>query len=82
MDGTSRIIANWRSQGFDDFRAKTRAELRVFLEVVSITKDSIEYMQNTRKIGTSLEKHITSSSWKDLGDFCSVGLFKYFHDEF
>jgi hypothetical protein len=43
MDGTSQIIAVWRSQGFDDVRAKTRAELRTFLEAVRITKDSIEY---------------------------------------
>jgi hypothetical protein len=44
MDGTSRIVAVWRFQGFDDFRAKTRAELWTFLEAVRITKDSIEYM--------------------------------------
>jgi hypothetical protein len=44
MDGTSQIVAIWRSQGFDDFRAKTRAELRAFLEVVRITKDLIEYI--------------------------------------
>jgi hypothetical protein len=42
MDGTSRIVAIWQSQGFDDFRAKTPAELRAFLGVVRITKDSIE----------------------------------------
>jgi hypothetical protein len=39
MDGTSRIVAVWRSQGFDDFRAKTQAELRAFLEAMRITKD-------------------------------------------
>jgi hypothetical protein len=44
MDGTNRIIAIWQSQGFDDFRSKTQAELRTFLEAVRITKDSIEYM--------------------------------------
>jgi hypothetical protein len=44
MDETSRIAAIWRSQGFDDFRAKALAELRAFLEAVRITKDSIEYM--------------------------------------
>jgi hypothetical protein len=44
VDETSRIVAIWRSQGFDDFRAKTRAELRAFLEAVRITKDSIVYM--------------------------------------
>jgi hypothetical protein len=44
MDGTSQIVAISRSQGFDDFRAKTRAEWRAFLEVVRITKDSIEDM--------------------------------------
>jgi hypothetical protein len=44
MDGTSRIVAIWRSQGFDDFRSKTGAELRAFLEVVRTMKDSIEYM--------------------------------------
>jgi hypothetical protein len=42
MDGTSRIVAIWRSQGFDDFNAKTRAELRAFLETVKITKYSID----------------------------------------
>jgi hypothetical protein len=47
MDGTNRILAIWRSQGFDDFRAKTRAEVRAFLEAVRITKDSIGYMENT-----------------------------------
>jgi hypothetical protein len=41
---TSGIVAIWRSQGFDDFRAKTRSEMRAFLEVVRITKNSIEYM--------------------------------------
>jgi hypothetical protein len=44
MGGTSRIVAIWRSQGFDDFRAKTRAELWVFLGAVGITKDLIEYI--------------------------------------
>jgi hypothetical protein len=44
MDRTSRIVSIWRAQGFDDFRTKTRAELRAFLEVVKITKDSIEYI--------------------------------------
>jgi hypothetical protein len=32
MDGTSRIVAIWQSQGFDDFPAKTRAEFQTFLE--------------------------------------------------
>jgi hypothetical protein len=44
IDRTSRIIAIWRSQEFDDFRAETRADLRAFLEAVRITKDSIDYM--------------------------------------
>jgi hypothetical protein len=44
MDGTSQIVAIWRSHGLDDFRAKTQAELPAFLEAVRITKDSIEYM--------------------------------------
>jgi hypothetical protein len=44
MDVTRRIVAIWQSQGFDDFRAKIRAELRPFLEAMRITKDSIEYM--------------------------------------
>jgi hypothetical protein len=44
MDRKRRIVTIWRSQVFDDFRAKTRAELQAFLEAVRITKDSIEYM--------------------------------------
>jgi hypothetical protein len=44
MDVTRRIVIIWRSQGFDDFHAKTRAELRAFLKAVRITKDLIEYM--------------------------------------
>jgi hypothetical protein len=44
MNRTSPIVAFGRSQGFDDFRAKTRAELRAFLEAGRITKDSVEYM--------------------------------------
>jgi hypothetical protein len=44
MDGTSRIVAIWRSQEFDDFRAEARAESRGFLEAVRITKDLIEYV--------------------------------------
>jgi hypothetical protein len=44
MDGTSQIVAIWRSQGFDDFRAKMQGELRGFLEAVRIAKDSIEHM--------------------------------------
>jgi hypothetical protein len=44
MDGTGGIVAIWRSEGFNDCRTKTRAELRAFLEAVRITKDSIEYM--------------------------------------
>jgi hypothetical protein len=44
VNGTSRIVVIWRSQGIDNFRAKTRAELRAFLEAVRITKDSIEYL--------------------------------------
>jgi hypothetical protein len=44
VDETSRIVAIWRSQGFDNCRAKTRAKLRAFLEAVRITKHSIEYL--------------------------------------
>jgi hypothetical protein len=42
--GQIKLSPFWQSQAFDDFRAKTGAELRVFLEAVRITKDSIEYM--------------------------------------
>jgi hypothetical protein len=44
MDGTSRIVTIWRSQGFDDCRAEMRAEMRVFLEAVRITKDLSKHM--------------------------------------
>jgi hypothetical protein len=44
IDGTIRIVAIWRSQRFDDFRAERRAELQTFLGIVRMAKDLIEYM--------------------------------------
>jgi hypothetical protein len=49
MDETSRNVAIWRSQRFDDFHANTRAELLAFLGAVRITKDLIEYMEILQK---------------------------------